>query len=857
MQIHRLFTKEGQDPFATVEYELYDCILLHRVTGEPILSMLNCEVPKPWSRNARDTLIGKYFRRSGVPSATLPNFSADRKVPAWLMPYRALPGATTGGETSVKQVIHRIVGHLTYTGYVNGYFEASADQLLQPVASPCDSLGSIPAKYREQNARAYYDEMVYMMLHQMGAPNSPQWFNSGLWWAYGLTGKPQGHFHTMCPATTKNLKGPIMGTKAEADAWMLRHGVTKSENAYEHVQAHACYICGVEDSLLDEDGIMSWIEREARIFKFGSGSGANVSKLRGRNEMLSGGGRSSGAMSFIEASDRLAGAIKSGGTTRRAAKMIVLDIDHPDIQEFVGCKTEAEIAVASMVIGNALINRHCQEIVEVACKLKFFDTATLEDALAIEPIRKLAEAAQAAGVLDNYIQKAILLGMSGVNVWPKVTLDTDFEGRSYQIAPFQNANHSVRIPAAFFQCVKDGEDWALVHRTDSSNWMPIPARHLLRQIAEACWFSGDPGMQFSDTINDWNTTPADGQIEASNPCSEHLRLPNSACNLASQKLTAFLARERGGGKTKTWFDIDRFRHSTTLWTITLDITCTMAHLPSARTAASVYLYRDIGLGFCDLGALLMAMGIPYDSEQGRAVAGALTALMQGQSLLTSAELAKELGSYPRFHANREPHLRCILNHMAALKDGEDVFEKLTNKPMCIDHNILMGVLEEWNEWTIALQNIWERAYELGQMHGYRNAENTVIAPTGTIGLVLDCDTTGVEPLYGLQVFKQLVGGNSYDLTAQSVKAAFETLGYDRDEIVDFINFINTHGTIPTKENPAGSGRYVAPEHISVFATAASSSPHCPPIAWQGHIKMMAAVQPFVSGAISKTINMPA
>ena len=1179
MKITRLFTTEGKDPFRTVEYELYDCLLKHQKTGEVILSLDNCEVPKGWSKNARNTLISKYFRKAGVPTKTL---ACDTDgVPVWLMPAAADPNAVFGPETSVKQVIHRIVGHLTYTGFVNGYFDPPVDQLPHPVSvGPGVNPDTIIAALRESNARAYFDEMVYMMLHQYGAPNSPQWFNTGLWWAYGINGPAQGHYFVDLAART-NATDPVFDRLRTGDVNQAQHDLADyavpSPNAYERVQAHACYILGVSDTLLGEGGIIDWVEREARIFKYGSGSGANVSQLRSRNEKLSGGGKSSGVMSFVEAADRFGGVVKSGGTTRRAAKMIVLDIDHPDIEDFVFCKTEAEVAVASMVVGNALVNRHCQQIMNAVKKLVWAKGASVVDALEVAEIRETVEAAQAAGVLDNYIQKAILLAMGGNPTWPNVVLDTDFEGRAYQIAPFQNANHSVRVPSTFYEAVDNEEDWFLTDRTAPDNWTPIPAAYLQKKIAEACWFSGDPGMQYSSTINAWNVTPSDGKIDASNPCqpaaatmltpqglrtlgeinegdtiwsghqwtrvvkkwstgvkpvfryqttagyflgtaehrvimdgeripvgeatavdiacgerafalplaqfnpsdvmdgwvfgdgsvhrasndlvhlhigendgdihkylanlvaeyrpglsptswevqttlaagelplthqrsvpsrfkfgtattvrgflrglysangsvcggritlkaasfqvisdvqemlsslgirsyytsnqshevafdngtydcresydlnitsdrqaftqligfvqeykqakalgaaerprrnyakttydivavkalgdmpvydltveadehtywtggllvsncAEHLRLNDSACNLASQRLTAFLRATPTG----MYFDVTAFMHSTSLWTMALDITNTMAHLPSAKTAASVYLYRDIGLGYCDLGALLMAFAIPYDSPRGLALAGAITALMQGQSHVTSAMLAGELGAYPRFAANREDHLRCVRNHMKALRAGDGPFEELEVEPYQIDQNALNDALgDNYLDFATTLRQTWDDAYALGQKHGFRNAEMTVIAPTGTIGFVMDCDTTGVEPLYGLQVHKQLVGGNSYDLSAASVKTALEALSYDDDEIKAITAFISQHGTIPTENNRTEpDGYFVDPDHVSVFATAASKDPACPPIAWEGHIKMMAAVQTFISGGISKTVNMP-
>ena len=825
MKIDRRFTKAGQCPFSQFEYVTYDCLMKHHRTGEVILDIKDCLVPKTWSKNARDTLIGKYFRKAGVPDQV--RRVSGEGVPKFLERGEQMPGVAFLGERSVKQVIQRIVGHWTYTGYLNGYFDAGPGQ---------QSFGAgyqkeHPEHIREQNACAYHDEMIYMMLAQMGAPNSPQWFNTGLWWAYGITGEPQGHWYVDGDGIGGDQENASAIACGDVDQAMqaIRPHTHLSQDAFSRVQASACFILGVSDSMLGDGGITDWYDREARIFKFGSGSGVNLSKLRGKNEPLSGGGKSSGVMPFMETSDRSAGAIKSGGTTRRAAKMVCLDLDHPDIKDFIQCKVDSEIAVAAMATGSYQVNRGCQAIMDAV--------------IAGNSAAELTESAQArgVGVPESYLQKARDMASQGVNGWPAVTLDTDFEGLAYAIAPYQNSNNSVRIPTSFYESVDHNGQWTLLNRIDGRPCESIPARQMETLIATAAWFCGDPGVQYDTTINEWNVTPMDGRIDASNPCSEHMRLNNSACNLASIRLMPFLV--------DGVIDYQGYSHAIRLWTITLDITNTMAHLPSREAAMSVFAYRDIGLGFADLGALIMAMALPYDSEEARAVAGAMSALLAGEAHLTSALLAKSLGAYPRFHVNKNDHLRCVYNHMQSLSRGHDKFLGLTVSPQRMSTVSLATALgKQWCDLYEHIQSAWRAAYALAQETGLRNAELTVIAPTGTIGIVMDCDTTGVEPLFALKTFKQLVGGGSMTMDAvASVGIALKKIGRSDHEIQQATGLISKSRSI--------SG-YLDPMQASIFATALSSDPNIPAIPWEAHIRMMAAVQPFISGAISKTVNMP-
>lgn len=860
MNIDRLFTVEGTDPYSLFEYEPFDCVLTHHETKETLLEMRGVEVPKHWSINARNILISKYFRKSGVPSAAVPtDITSSCPVPYWLRPCEAVKDATFGAETSIRQVVHRIVGHWTYTAYINGYFDPSRDEVAtyisQSTAGDPPSTQDATQDLRDRNAHAYYDEMVYMMVAQIAAPNSPQWFNTGLWWSYGINSPAQGHYFAQMPADTRRVTTPAAGTPVinelmDGDVGQARTAlspwVKPSPDAYSHVQAHACFILAVADTLLGENGIIPWIEREARIFKYGSGSGANLSHLRAKHEPLSGGGKSSGLMSWIESGDRSAGAIKSGGTTRRAAKMVCVDLNHPDILDFIGSKPEAEVAVAAMIAGSNMIALHCQCIMDAVVGAAMTN-AQMSDTLQVPTVADAVSKAKASQVPDSYIAKALQLALQGTAKWPGTLFNNDFDGRAYQIAPHQNGNYSVRIPSAFYEAVDRGINWCLTNRTDGKVRDAIPAVQIERSIAEACWFCGDPGAQFHDIINDWNVTPQDGTIDASNPCSEHMRLPNSACNLASIRLMALMK----DGK----FNFHAFRHAVHLWQITLDITNTMAHLPDAATAANVYLYRDTGLGFADLGALLMAYGLPYDSVEARALAGVIAATMQGQAHVTSAKMAKAMGAYPRFWANRNDHLRCVRNHLRAVMNDTD-FEELTVEPFNIDYDALSDALgSEWVDVAGNLRGLWELAYSSACRDGLRNAEMTVLAPTGTIGFVLDCDTTGVEPLFGLKVFKQLVGGGKMDLVSKSVRLGLHRLDYPDAVITEIVKFVADHGRLPTTQGPDGPF-FVQEKHWPVFATALTADPKVPAIAWEAHIKMMATVQAFISGAISKTVNMP-
>jgi len=664
MKITRKFTKAGQDPFATTEWVKRQS-RISNPDGSVVFEMNDAEVPTGWSQLATDIMVSKYFRKAGVPQK-----DSDGKA---LKDESGNP--VLGPERSARQVIHRLAGCWRHWGATHGYFDS------------------------EQDAQAFYDELSYMLVHQMCAPNSPQWFNTGLNWAYGINGPAQGH-HYPDPETGE---------------------VKLSEDAYTHPQPHACFIQSVEDDLVNPGGIMDLWTREARLFKYGSGTGTNFSKLRSDSEKLSGGGKSSGLMSWLKIGDRAAGAIKSGGTTRRAAKMVCLDMDHPDVEEFISWKVREEIKVAALVEG-------------------------------MKHVRKdLRETAEKLGLKLTY----------------------DYNGEAYGTVSGQNANNSLRIPDAFFTAIDADADWNLTARTTGEITKTVKARDLWEQIGYAAWRCADPGVQYDSTINAWHTCPAGGRINASNPCSEYMFLDNTACNLASFNLLKFY-----DSKTRA-LDVEKYEHAIDLWTMVLEISVLMAQYPSEEIARLSYEYRTLGLGYANIGA----------------VCGCLTAILTGRSYRMSALMAKELGPFKGFDRNRKHMLRVMRNHRRAAhgisRDASD-WEDLKIRPVPIDHKVMKSgavAIENAKSLLKHATAAWDDAVSIGEKHGYRNAQTTVIAPTGTIGLLMDCDTTGVEPDFALVKFKKLAGGGYFKIVNQSVKPALEALGYGKGEISDMIDHI--------------------------------------------------------------------
>ena len=832
MKISRKFTTSNSDPFASVKW-VKRSSKISNPDGSIVFEMKDAEVPESWSQLATDIMVSKYFRKAGVP----------------------LEAGGTGPEKSAKQVIHRLAGCWRFWGEKHGYFDSAAD------------------------AQAFYDELAYMMVHQICAPNSPQWFNTGLNFAYGISGPAQGHF----------VPDPKTGE------------VTLASDAYTHPQPHACFIQSVDDDLVGEGGIMDLWVREARLFKYGSGTGTNFSSLRGEGEKLSGGGKSSGLMSWLRIGDRAASAVKSGGTTRRAAKMVCLDMDHPDIGTFINWKVREEIKVAALVEGLKVLKKGNKEIAETSDRLG-------------------------------------------------LKLDYDFNGEAYYTVSGQNSNNSVRIPDSFFDALDKDGDWNTTWRVNGKVARTFKASNLWEEIGFAAWRCADPGVQFDGTINAWHTCPSAGRINASNPCSEYMFLDNTACNLASLNVLKFYDSE-----ART-FDVERYEHATDLWTMVLEISVLMAAFPSKPIAELSWKYRTLGLGYANLGAMLMQAGIPYDSDEARAVCATLSSILTGRSYRMSALMAAEHGPFPGYSADKENMLRVIRNHrLAAYGEARDSesYETLRIRPVPIDHKL-------FKQGRVALANAeqildravvaWDDALTEGKRYGYRNAQTTVIAPTGTIGLLMDCDTTGVEPDFALVKFKKLAGGGYFKIANESVRPALVALGYSEVQVQEIMEYLlgtlSLDAPIPadakgaktnmslgaflkskglseaeldtiSKSLPgifelgfAFGGWCVKPETLNLLGIDAAKAqndfsfnllrtlglselqleglnrvicgtqtiegaPHLKKehlpvfdcankcgklgqrfIAAEGHIRMMAAAQPFISGAISKTINLP-
>jgi len=802
LRIKRIFSVDGVNPFDMVEYEKRTSVI-REPDGTVVFEMKDIEIPRQWSQVATDIIAQKYFRKTGVPQY---NPDGTQKLNADGSPM-------LGAETSVKQTVHRLAGTWRYWAEKYGYFAS------------------------EDDAQIFYEELVVMLLRQMAAPNSPQWFNTGLNWAYGINSEAQGHYYV----------NPDTGA------------MTKAKDAYSHPQPHACFIQSIKDDLVNEGGIMDLWVREARLFKYGSGTGTNFSSLRGAGEPLSGGGKSSGLMSWLRIGDRAAGAIKSGGTTRRAAKMVTLDLDHPDIELFIDWKVKEEKKVAALI---------------------------------------------AAG-------------------YP-----SDYEGEAYSTVSGQNSNNSVRVPHKFMESLEHDGTWNLTWRTDGSACKTLKSRYLWDKIAYAAWACADPGIQYDGTINEWHTCPQSGKINASNPCSEYMFLDNTACNLASLNLAHFYNQQAHE------FEVSNFKHAVRVWTIVLETSVLMAQFPSKEIAQGSYDFRTLGLGYANIGSVLMTAGIPYESEEAYAFAGSVTALMTAESYKASAEMSRLLGPFPKFEFNRKDMLRVMRNHRrAAFNAPIHEYEKLDVIPVSINPQYAPAYL------IAAARESWNEAVEMGEQYGYRNAQTTLLAPTGTIGLLMDCATTGVEPDFALVKFKKLAGGGYFRIVNEAVPSALKNLGYSDDQVVDILNYMRGTADImhapyinaqSLKEkgftdedlkqvNKALEGAFeikfvfnvwslgedvmkrsgftaeeyndpnfnmlkglefsgeqidvaneyvcgtmtiegaphLKPEHYPVFDTANKNGRKGNRfIHYLGHVKMMAAVQPFLSGAISKTINMP-
>jgi ribonucleoside-diphosphate reductase alpha chain len=741
MRIERRYTKAGQSAYEGIEFRTTRSEIKNP-DGSIVFRLDDIQVPASWSQVASDILAQKYFRKAGVPTHL--KRVEENSVPSWLWrsaPDEAalkplpLPERSTS-EIDSRQVFDRLAGTWTYWGWKGGYFST------------------------EEDARAFFDELRYMLATQKAAPNSPQWFNTGLHWAYGIDGPSQGHFYV------DHKTGRV----------------SASESAYEHPQPHACFIQGIEDDLVNEGGIMDLWVREARLFKYGSGTGSNFSRLRGEGEKLSGGGKSSGLMSFLKIGDRAAGAIKSGGTTRRAAKMVVVDVDHPDIEKYINWKVKEEQKVAALVTGSRVVAQQLKAIMK-ACVNCEGPGDSCYDPAKNPALKREVRAARKVQVPQNYILRVIQFAKQGYTDIDFPIYDTDWDSEAYLTVSGQNSNNSVRVTDEFLRAVENDGKWNLNGRVTNKVTKTLDARALWEDIGNAAWQSADPGIQFHTTINDWHTCAESGPIRASNPCSEYMFLDDTACNLASINLMQF----RDTGKR---FDVEAFEHVARLWTVVLEISVMMAQFPSYRIAQLSYEYRTLGLGYANIGGLLMSSGIPYDSREGRAIAGAITALMTGVAYATSAEMAGELGAFSGYAKNRDTMLRVMRNHSRAAHGEAQGYENLHINPVPLD----TAACADTRLVTHA-QKAWDEAVALGVLHGYRNAQASVIAPTGTIGLIMDCDTTGIEPDFALVKFKKLAGGGYFKIINRAVPEALRALGYPEHQLAEIEVYAVGHGSL--------------------------------------------------------------
>lgn len=886
MIVNRLFTKRGGNPFDAFQWELRTSKVRNENGSGGVESPII--VPVGWSQTATDILAQKYARRANVPTVTrhVPEAVDGYPIPAWLQRSEPAEGTAYGAETDARCIFRRLAGAWTYHGLKQGLF----GKLDQGPASRDNTL---------ENARAFHDEVLYMLAAQIAAPASPQWFNTGLHWAYGIEGDDSGQW-----AFDSWPKEKDQGDGSRFRAYRVHDGFSRP-------QSHACFIQSVDDSLVDAGGIMDLATSEARVFKYGGGSGTNFSPLRGEGEPLTGGGVSSGMASWLRTLDRSAGAIKSGGTTRRAAKMIVVDLDHPDIERYIGWKEEEENKVAALVAGAALVRRHTAAILKAA---KESGLPHVKEDKTTSKVEEAARLARAEGVPAVYVKKAVDAGREGMDDLPLPSLDTDFNGQAYQTVSGQNANNTVRVSDGQMMKLLRDEPVPLFWRTElrkakRDGREPQPCRlvsggRLWGQIIDAAWSSADPGLHFSTTINEWNTCPNDGEIVASNPCSEYFWLDNTGCNLASVNAVKFHLRD--GAEP---FDVKGYTHACSVWALVLEITAGMASFPTKVIAEGTAKYRTMGLGYCNVGALLMRLGIPYDSNAGRGWIGALTALMHFSAGIRSAECASAVGTFPRFDANREEMLRVVENHVTATYPT-GAFLGLSKEPHRLTDYVVPAFLLK------AAQEAGAECLTKGRKHGYRNAQWTLCAPTGTIGLLMDADTTGIEPDFALVKFKKLAGGGYFKLTNQSVPVALDALGYGAEEIADiqrymlgvpklsaaphdFVSRLKLAGydddalarleeALPTcvdvrmlvpkaireaakltreqmaEINEALCGTmtvegapHLKDEHLAVFDCAnkcgAKGRRSLSPFS---HLYVMAAAQPFLSGAISKTVNLP-
>ncbi len=886
MQFKRRFTVDGYCPYHGIQFR-NTTSEIRNTDGSVAFRLDNVCVPASWSKVATDVLAQKYFRKTGVPAHV--RRIKESSVPSWL--WRSVPDEAAladlseddryGPERDARQVFDRLAGTWTYWGWKAGYFDS------------------------EEDAQVFFDEVRYMLTTQRASPNSPQWFNTGLYWAYGIEGSSDGHFYVDHETGSLNV----------------------STSKYMHPQAHSCFIQSVDDDLVNEGGIMDLWIREARLFKYGSGTGANFSNVRGAGEPLSGGGYSSGLLSLLKVGDRSAAVMQSGGSTRRAAKMVVVDIDHPDIEDYIQWKVTEEQKVAALVTGSKIVSRHLSGIMKACNRTDLSDDRRFNPATNSE-LKAEVRAAKRGHVPDNYIDRAIRFARQGYTDFVFPEMDVDWNSEAYLTVSGQNSNNSVRIPDAFLKSVEADGDWDLIARTSGKVARSVKARDLWESIGYAAWASADPGIHFHTTINEWHTCSGSGPIRASNSCSEFKFLDDTGSTLAALNLLKFR-------KDENRLDVDALIDAARFWTVVLEISVLMAQYPSPSIAQRTHDYRPLGLGFANLGGLLTATGVAYDSDEGRALCAAVTALLSGTAYATSAEMAGEFGPFNGYAENAEFMLRVIRNHRRAAYGEHAGYEGLSTLPVPLDIDSCPD-----RQLADAAASSWDLAVELGEQNGFRNAQATVIAPTGTTGLLMDCDTMGIEPEFALVKFKSLAGGGYFKIINRAVTDGLRALGYDERTIADIVSYAVGRSTLrgapgvnhralqakgftaevieaveaslssvfdiraafnkwtlgedfcgevlglsveqlkdPGLDILAALGftaqqideanvfccgamtlegaPALTPEDLPVFDCANPCGPRGKRfLSVESHIRMMAAAQPFISGGISKTINMP-
>ncbi len=725
--LKRHFTKELEKSKKKTVYDLFkwvkrDVLLKDYKSGRILTDMKNLEFPEFYSQNAIDIIASKYFRKAGVNNSL-------------------------GYENSMKMVADRMVSFWS------------------------DALVEEGILTTEDEKSIFYDELVYALLHQMFAPNSPQWFNTGLKQSYGITGNPNNTYYY----------DPI------------QQKVVASEDAYSRTQASACFILSIEDKLLGPHSISEQYVSETKLFKGGSGTGTNFSSLRAAGEKLSGGGISSGLMSFLKGLDRNAGAIKSGGTTRRAAKMVCLDIDHPEIETFINWKAKEE-----------------------------------------DKVRALA----------------------------KMGYDGSFEGEAYETVSGQNSNNSLRISDEFMNKVValDKEPDATITlkgRVDDRVNRDIKVQKLWDEFNEAAWKCADPAPQYTDTFNAWHTCPAgeDGQymaphnrLNSTNPCGEYAFLDDTSCNLASINLYRFFDREKNS------FDVEGFLHIVSLAQLLLEASIHWGQFPTEDIARKTHVFRTTGLGIANLASLLMASGIPYDSDEARSYAAGIMGLLTGRSYAVSALMAKKVGPFEAYHLNQDHMLRVIKNHAVVAGALSEPLDGLNYDPLKVDHALLKKIDQE--ALSEALKSEWQKAIDLGRENGYRNAQVSVIAPTGTISFAMDCAATSIEPFFSHVVYKKLSGGGFMTIANPVIQEALGNLGYSEEEIKDIMDYISREKDGMIIDGKIEGAPHLKEEHLPIFDTANTCGTGSRYIHYNGHVLMVAALTPLVSGAISKTVNLP-